>query len=83
MTITVLVVDDHALFRAGMHAVLSAFEDVDVVGEASTGEEALELVGTLHPEVVLMDLRMPGIGGLAATARLTDQHPDVAVIVLR
>ncbi len=82
MTITVLVVDDHALFRAGMNAVLSAFEDVDVVGEASTGEEALELVGTLRPEVVLMDLRMPGIGGLAATARLTDQHPDVAVIVL-
>lgn len=82
MTIPVLVVDDHALFRAGMHAVLSALDDVDVVGEASTGEEAIELVATLHPEVVLMDLRMPGIGGLAATARLTDQHPEVAVVVL-
>ncbi len=82
MTIPVLVVDDHALFRAGMSAVLSALDGVDVVGEASTGEEAIELVGTLHPEVVLMDLRMPGIGGLAATARLTDQHPEVAVVVL-
>ncbi len=82
MTITVLVVDDHALFRAGMHSVLSALDDVDVVGEASTGEEAIELVGTLRPQVVLMDLRMPGIGGLAATARLTDQHPEVAVVVL-
>lgn len=82
MTIPVLVVDDHALFRAGMLAVLASFDDVEVVGEASTGEEALELVSALRPEVVLMDLRMPGIGGLAATARLTDRHPESAVVVL-
>lgn len=82
MTVRVLVVDDHALFRAGLLAVLSAMDDVDVVGEAASGEQALAAVAELHPQVVLMDLRMPGIGGLAATARVVERHPDVAVVVL-
>ncbi|PHV65775.1 MULTISPECIES: response regulator transcription factor [Actinomycetes] len=79
---SVLVVDDHALFRAGMLAVLSAMDDVEVVGEAADGESALRAVEELRPQVVLMDLRMPGIGGLAATARVVDRYPDVAVVVL-
>lgn len=79
---TVLVVDDHALFRAGMLAVLSAMDDVEVVGEAADGEAALLAVERFRPQVVLMDLRMPGIGGLAATARVVDRYPEVAVVVL-
>lgn len=79
---TVLVVDDHALFRAGMLAVLAAMDEVEVVGEAADGESALVAVGELRPQVVLMDLRMPGIGGLSATARVAELYPDVAVIVL-
>ncbi len=78
----VLVVDDHALFRAGMLAVLAYADDVEVLGEATTGEEALEAVAALRPDVVLMDLRMPGIGGLAATARIAETHPATAVVVL-
>lgn len=79
---SVLIVDDHALFRAGMLAVLGGLPDVEVVAEAATGEEALTAVAEHRPEVVLMDLRMPGIGGLAATARITERHPDVKVVVL-
>lgn len=79
---SVLVVDDHALFRAGMLAVLTAMDDVEVVGEAADGESALRAVEELRPQVVLMDLRMPGIGGFAATARVVDRYPDVAVVVL-
>ena len=79
---TVLVVDDHALFRAGMLAVLAAMDDVEVVGEAPDGESALVAIGELRPQVVLMDLRMPEIGGLSATARMAEVYPDVAVIVL-
>lgn len=79
---TVLVVDDHELFRAGMLAVLGSLPGIEVAGEASTGEEALESVARLRPDVVLMDLRMPGIGGLAATGRITERHPDIKVVVL-
>lgn len=79
---TVLVVDDHELFRAGMLAVLGSLPGVEVAGEASTGEEALDAVARLRPDVVLMDLRMPGIGGLAATGRITERHPDTKVVVL-
>ena len=79
---TVLVVDDHALFRAGMLSVLGGLPDIEVVGEAASGEEAVAAVAEHRPDVVLMDLRMPGIGGLAATARIHDKHPDVAVVVL-
>jgi len=79
---TVLVVDDHELFRAGMLAVLGALPGIEVVGEAATGEDALDAVGRLDPDVVLMDLRMPGMGGLTATARVTERHPRTRVVVL-
>lgn len=79
---SVLVVDDHELFRAGMLAVLGSLPGIEVAGESATGEEALEAVARLRPDVVLMDLRMPGIGGLAATGRITERHPDTRVVVL-
>ncbi|MGW0657864.1 response regulator [Streptodolium elevatio] len=78
----VLVVDDHPVFRAGMVAVLEDLDDLDVVGQAGDGAAALDEVARLAPDVVLMDLRMPGMGGLEATARIGTTHPATAVIVL-
>lgn len=81
--IGVLVVDDHVFYREGVKALLATRpEQISVLGEAATGEEALQLVAALGPDVVLMDLNMPGAGGLAATERLAGTHPDVAVLVL-
>ncbi len=81
--IGVLVADDHVFYREGVKALLATRpEEIAVLGEAATGEEALHLVGSLHPDVVLMDLNMPGAGGLAATQQLSSAHPDVAVLVL-
>ncbi len=77
-----VVVDDHPTFRDGVRAVLTRAEGVQVVGEASSGEEALEVCGELAPAVVLMDLLMPGIGGLEASRRLRKQLPATAVVVL-
>ena len=82
MSVRVALVDDHPVFRQGMAAVLDQLDGIEVVGEAGDGEQALALVAEVQPAVVLMDLRMPGMGGLEATARLTDQSPDVAVLVL-
>jgi DNA-binding NarL/FixJ family response regulator len=81
--IRVLVVDDHMFYREGVKTLLGTrAEEVEVVGEAATGEEALELVASVRPDVVLMDLRMPGMGGIAATRQLIAGHPEVAVLVL-
>ncbi|WP_435742319.1 response regulator [Nocardioides sp. SYSU DS0663] len=81
-TVRVLVVDDHPVFRAGMVAVLDDLPAIEVVAQAGDGEEALALTATHQPDVVLMDLRMPGVGGLEATARTRVEHPAVAVVVL-
>lgn len=81
--IRVLIVDDHVFYREGVKTLLGTRADeVEVVGEAATGEEALELVPGMRPDVVLMDLRMPGMGGIAATRQLIADHPEVAVLVL-
>lgn len=80
--IRVLVADDHAGFRSGVTTMLGSMTDVEVVGEAATGEEAVLRVQATQPSVVLMDLAMPGQGGLEATARLTRDVPHVAVLVL-
>ena len=80
--IRVLLVDDQALFREGLRTLLSIQPDLQVVGEAADGEAALRLAPTLRPAVVLMDLRMPVLGGVAATRRLHAEHPDCRVIVL-
>ncbi|WP_144711506.1 response regulator transcription factor [Curtobacterium pusillum] len=82
MTIRVLVVDDQAIVRDGLVTVLSLVPDLEVVGEASDGAEAVAAVDRDAPDVVLMDLRMPGVDGPTATARITAAHPEVAVLVL-
>ena len=80
--ICVVVVDDHALHRDGTRRILEARPDLQVVGEASSGEIALALVNQLHPDVVLMDIRLPGMNGIEVTRQLTRDHPDVRVLMV-
>jgi DNA-binding NarL/FixJ family response regulator len=80
--VRVLLVDDHALVRAGLRAVLDRADDCEVVGEADSGEAALALAAATDPDLVLMDLSMPGMGGVAATAELRTARPGVRVLVL-
>lgn len=80
--IQVLLVDDQALFREGLHTLLSVQPGVEVVGEAAHGEEAVQRVKELQPQVVLMDLRMPVLGGVEATRRILAASPQCHVIVL-
>lgn len=82
MTIRVLVVDDQAIVRDGLVTVLSLVPDLQVVGQAADGAEAIAAVDRHVPDVVLMDLRMPGVDGPTATARIVAEHPGVAVLVL-
>lgn len=81
-TVRVLVVDDHPTVRDGLRAVLARTQTLDVVGEAGTGEEALERCVDDPPDVVVMDLRMPGMGGVEATRQLLGRWPQVGVVVL-
>ena len=80
--VRVLVVDDQTLFREALTTLLEVREEVQVVGAAADGAQALELVATLRPDVVLMDLRMPVLDGVATTRRLRVEHPEVRVLVL-
>jgi len=80
--IRVLLVDDHALVRAGIRSLLGAMADVQVVGEAASGEEALEMAEREQPDVVLMDIAMKRLTGLEAAARLRERHPAVRVVIL-
>lgn len=79
---TVLVVDDHDLVRLGICRLLSEVSGITVVGQAASGEAAITLVRELKPDIVFMDIRMPGIGGLEATQRILSQQPDIKVIVI-
>lgn len=80
--IKVLIADDHAVLRAGLTALLDAETDLDVIGEASNGEDAIELARTRRPDVVIMDLSMPGLGGLEATRRISALELGVKILVL-
>lgn len=80
--IRILLVDDHTLMRTGVRMVLEAEPDLEVVGEASTGEDGIHKAVELRPDVVLMDLSMPGIGGLEATRRLSAENTGARILVL-
>jgi DNA-binding NarL/FixJ family response regulator len=80
--IRLLIVDNHTLFRQGLVSLLQSEPGYEVTGEASSGEEALHLVPELGPDVVLMDIKMPGIGGVEATHRLMEANPEARVLML-
>src|SRR5438270_9141908 len=80
--IRVLIADDHEPSRAGLRTLLHATTDTEAVGEASTGEEAVSMAISIQPDVVLMDLQMPGINGIAATRQILHTSPHIAILVL-
>ena len=80
--VAVLIVDDQAPFRLAARAVLRRAEGFELIGEAATGEEAVERVGELHPALVLMDINMPGISGIEATRQIVAAAPDTVVMML-
>ena len=80
--IRVLLVDDHRILREGVRSLLSGERGINVVGEADDGESAIRQVASVKPDVVLMDMVMPGVGGLEATARIKERHPEVVVLVM-
>ena len=82
MTIRVLLVDDHAIMREGLRLVLAADPDIEVIGEGEDGRQALDLVSTLRPDVVVMDIGMPRLNGLEATRQIRQQYPNVQVVIL-
>ncbi len=80
--VRILIADDHPLFRDGMHMLLETMPDLDVVGEATTGEEAVRLAVTLQPAVVLMDIKMPGLSGIEATRRIVAAQPQTRILIV-
>lgn len=80
--IRILIADDHLVVREGLQLILSMEDDMEVAGEANNGETAVRLAGELQPDVILMDLRMPGIGGLKAIEQILTQWPDMAIVIL-
>jgi len=80
--IRVIIVDDHAVVRSGLSAFLMVYDDLDFIGEAASGEEAIRMCKKLCPDVVLMDLVMPGMDGAAATRAIREECPDIQVIAL-
>ncbi|ATD67995.1 MULTISPECIES: response regulator [Luteimonas] len=82
MTIRVFMVDDHALVRAGMRMILANEADIEVIGEAESGEAALPLIRRLKPDIVLCDLHLPGVSGLEVTERVVRGQPETRVIVV-
>lgn len=82
MRIKVLIADDHVFYREGVRALLSNVPDIEVIGEAGSGEEAIAQAKDLQPNVILMDLKMPGMNGIDATRRIHEAHPGMGVLVI-
>jgi two-component system response regulator NreC len=82
MPTRILIADDHGILRAGLRALLNGEPNLEVVGEAPDGDEVLRLTRILQPDIVLMDISMPGCGGIEATQRLKELQPDVQVLIL-
>jgi DNA-binding NarL/FixJ family response regulator len=80
--IRILIADDHALVREGIRALLKMHEGIEVVGEAPDGLEAIKQVEKLRPDIVLMDISMPGLGGLEATLEIRNRYKDVKILIL-
>ena len=80
--IKLLIVDDHELVRTGIMRMLGDATDLRVIGQAHSGEEALDMARDLNPDVILMDIRMPGIGGWEATRKLKQRHPEIKIMAV-
>ena len=80
--IHILIADDHALFREGLRALFAALPDIEVIGEVPDGEAAIMQVNAIQPDVVLMDINMPGLNGVEATRRILSTHPNLGVIMV-
>src|SRR6266480_2464149 len=78
----ILIADDHPLVRSGMRALLQTTDDLEIVGEADSGEQVVRIAATLQPDVIIMDLRMPGIGGIEATRRILQANPSIRILVV-
>lgn len=81
-TVRVMIVDDHAMVAEGIEAILETYDDIEVVGTASNGNEAVELADQLKPQVVLLDLNMPGVSGLTTTEMILERQPEIRVLIL-
>ena len=81
-SIRILIADDHPLFRDGLHGLLDSVPDTEVVGEAMDGQEAIALATSLQPDVILMDLKMPGVNGLQAMREILHTSPHIRIIVV-
>jgi NarL family two-component system response regulator YdfI len=81
-TIRLLIADDHLIVRQGLRLILETEDGFELVGEATDGAEAVQLAGELHPDVILMDLRMPGMDGLTAIEQLAKTQPEIAIVIL-
>ena len=77
-----IIADDHQLFRDGLKVLLDSTPDTDVIGEASSGEEVVALAARLRPDVILMDLQMPGVNGIEATQRIVEKNPSINILIL-
>ncbi|MFC5402719.1 response regulator [Cohnella soli] len=82
MPVKVLLADDHKHAREGMRTIVSAMDDFEVVGEAASGEEALELAGALRPDLILMDIHMPGMGGFEAVKAIKSAYPEAKIVMV-
>src|SRR5579864_2770606 len=80
--LNILIADDHPLFRHGVAALLASTSDLQVVGEASSGDEAIVLADSLQPDLILMDIQMPGVNGIEATRRIVHTSPHIRILIV-